>query len=157
MKNIVMARVDDRLIHGQVVLAWIPFLKVNEVVVIDDEAAEDDFLKEMISASAPENVKINIMDLEEGTEYLQLNGDKEKILIITKNIYDIKVIAEKNIKINKLNLGNLGLSEGRKRITGSLSMNKEEITLAKEIENMGINVEIQMIPAEKAQKLKDLV
>lgn len=56
MKNIVLARVDDRLIHGEVVSVWTPSLNVNRIIVVDDEVAADKFNKRVIKALAPNGV-----------------------------------------------------------------------------------------------------
>lgn len=60
MKNIVLARVDDRLIHGEVVSVWTPSLNVNRIIVVDDEVAADKFNKRVIKALAPNGVKVNV-------------------------------------------------------------------------------------------------
>lgn len=71
MKNIVLARVDDRLIHGEVVSVWTPSLNVNRIIVVDDEVAADKFNKRVIKALAPNGVKVNVYATEKGAEVLK--------------------------------------------------------------------------------------
>jgi len=66
MKNIVLARVDDRLIHGEVVSVWTPSLNVNRIIVVDDEVAADKFNKRVIKALAPNGVKVNVRNRKRG-------------------------------------------------------------------------------------------
>ena len=64
MKNIVLARVDDRLIHSEVVSVWTPSLQVNRIIIVDDEVAADKFNKRIIKALAPNGVKCNVYDTD---------------------------------------------------------------------------------------------
>ena len=68
MKNIVLARVDDRLIHGEVVSVWTPSLNVNRIIVVDDEVAADKFNKRVIKALAPNGVKVTVNGTEKGAK-----------------------------------------------------------------------------------------
>lgn len=73
MKNVVLARVDDRLIHGEVVSVWTPSLNVNRIIVVDDEVAADKFNKRVIKALAPNGVKVNVYGTEkEQTFYREI-------------------------------------------------------------------------------------
>ena len=68
MKNIVLARVDDRLIHGEVVSVWTPSLNVNRIIIVDDEVSNDSFNKRVIKALAPNGVKCNVYSVEKGAD-----------------------------------------------------------------------------------------
>lgn len=158
MKNIVMARIDDRLLHGQVVVSWIPFLKVSEVIVLDDENANDEFMKELIIASAPNVIKANVLTLEESINYLNNASGDERVLILTKKLSNIKALLESKIQINTVNLGNLGHTNERKRYLNFIHLSEEEKNLLQELNKMGsCNLEIQMIPNDKKYSLEELI
>ena len=70
MKNNVFIRIDDRLLHGQVVVSWIPYLKANEVVIADDEYANDEFMCELIKSSEPEGVLVHVKTIDETAAFL---------------------------------------------------------------------------------------
>ena len=86
MKNIVLARVDDRLIHGEVVSVWTPSLNVNRIIVVDDEVAADKFNKRVIKALAPNGVKVNVYATEKGAEVLKKDPKEpgERVMVLTK-------------------------------------------------------------------------
>ncbi len=88
MKNI-FVRIDDRLLHGQVVVSWIPYLKVNEVVIADDEYANDEFMKELIKCSEPEGVTVHVKTIDETAAHLN-NDNENKILVLLRSIEGIK-------------------------------------------------------------------
>ena len=60
MLNIVLTRIDDRLIHGQVVTAWAKITKANRIIVVDDEVAMDEFMVKILKMAAPRSFKIGI-------------------------------------------------------------------------------------------------
>lgn len=153
MKNIVMTRIDDRLMHGQVVVSWIPYLKADEVIIIDDEYANDDFMSLLIKNASPENVKVHIFTLMEATAYLKKSDEGSRILILIKNIEYIKNLLEQNIKLQKVNVGNLGSSPVRKKYYNSVYLSDDELNMLKDIKKE-IEIEIKMLPNDKALDLE---
>lgn len=153
MKNIILTRIDDRLMHGQVVVTWIPFLKVNEVVIIDDEYANDEFMTLLIKNAAPDKVKVNVFSLDKATDYLKENDEVSRILILLKNVEYIKTLLESNIKLNKINVGNLGSSPLRKKYYNSVYLSNDELMILKEMSKL-TGVEIKMLPNDKALLLE---
>lgn len=153
MKNIVFTRIDDRLLHGQVVVSWIPFLDVNEIVIVDNEYSSDDFMRELIKESSPDYIKVNILSVEDAANYLKLEDDKQdRVLILSRYIEYIRNLIDLGVKINKLNVGGLGFSEGRKKYINSIYMSSLEMDILEEIKRGNTTVEIQMLPNEKTIK-----
>lgn len=157
MKNIVMARIDDRLLHGQVVVSWIPFLKAEEIIIIDDESSNDEFMKELILTSAPEGIKTHVFTLEQSINYLKESSGSERVLILVNKISYIKELLDNQIQINIVNLGGLGHSNDRKRYLNFIHLSDDELSLLKDIEKMhNCNLEIQMIPNDKKYSITEL-
>lgn len=153
MKNIVMTRVDDRLMHGQVVVSWIPYLKADEVIILDDDYANDEFMNLLIKNSSPENIKVHVLSFNDATTYLKEGDNGSRILILIKNIEYIKKLLEQNIKLEKVNVGNLGSSPGRKKYFNSVYLSDYELNMLKEIQKE-TEIEIKMLPKDKALALE---
>ncbi len=153
MKNIVLTRIDDRLMHGQVVVSWIPYLKADEVIIVDDEYANDEFMSLLIKNAAPDNVKVNILTVEAAADYLKEKDDGSRIFLIFKNIEYLKKLLDLNIKLNKVNIGNMGSSPARKKHYNTVHLSDNELNLLKEIAKQ-TEVEIKMLPNDKAVALK---
>ena len=150
MKNIVLARVDDRLLHGQVVVSWIPYLKTNEIIIVDDEYAADEFMKTLLVDAAPESILVHVLSVNEAANYLKKDDDGSRILILSRYIENIAQLIELNVLISKVNIGGLGNSPNRERYLNSIHLSKEEIKIIKEIAQKKITVEIKMLPKDKA-------
>lgn len=150
MKNVVLTRIDDRLLHGQVMVSWIPLFDINEVIVIDDEYASDVFMSSLIVESAPETLKVKVLSVKDSAEYILSGADDSRVLLLSRNIESISNLLEMNVNIKKVNIGGLGHLEGRNRYVNAIHMSDDELKLLKKISDEGISVEIQILPKDKA-------
>jgi PTS system mannose-specific IIB component len=149
MKNLEFTRIDDRLIHGQVVAAWLhAYSKVQHIIVIDDKTRKDPFMQEMFSLLVPSGITIEIRSVDEAIELLK-NGLEKPTMIIVKVPQTIKLLVDAGIDITFVNIGGMGMTPGRKKFFQNVSTSPEENEILKELVNKGIKVEIQIIPAQK--------
>lgn len=146
MKNI-FVRIDDRLLHGQVVVSWIPYLKVNEVVIADDEYANDEFMRDLIKSSGPEGVNVDIKTIDEAAEFLKADNEN-RVLVLVKSMEGLKELVNR-AKIKSINVGGLGAAKGRKRYYNSIHLSDEELNILKDMANDNVDVEIKILPKDK--------
>jgi len=151
MDNI-FVRIDDRLLHGQVVISWIPYLKADEVVIADDEYANDEFMSELIKSSGPEGVIVHVKTIDETAAYLS-DDNQNKILVLLRSIEGIKKLIKKT-KISSINIGGVGAAQGRKRYYNSIHLSDDELNILNDIANDNIYVEIRILPKDKAIIIK---
>jgi PTS system mannose-specific IIB component len=152
MKNIVLTRIDERLLHGQVVVSWIPYLKADEVLIVDDEYANDDFMSLLIKNAAPDNVKVQVLDYLKATDYLNSHDKGTRILILLRSVEYVKKLIDSGIVLHKVNVGNLGSSPDREQYYNSVYLSNAELNLLKEIAKQS-DVEIKMLPNDKSMTL----
>lgn len=151
MKNIVLARVDDRLIHGEVVSVWTPSLGVNRIIVVDDDVAADDFNKRVIKALAPNGVKVNVYGTEKGAEVLMKDpkSPQEKVMVLTKTPITYDRMSELGLKLDSVNLGGMGLRDQRTTFIKNVACSPDEITAIKNLMNKGVHVFYQLVPEQQ--------
>lgn len=151
MKNIVLARVDDRLIHGEVVSVWTPSLNVNRIIVVDDEVAADAFNKRVIKALAPNGVKVNVYTTERGAEILQKDSKNpnEKVMILTKTPITYDRMADLGLKLKEVNLGGMGLRGERTPFIKNVACSPEEIESIKHLMSKNVHVYYQLVPEQQ--------
>lgn len=156
MRNVVLARVDDRLIHGEVVSVWGPALGINQYVIVDDEVAANKITKRVIKALCPSSAGCGIYSVEKGAEVLQKEqtDKKEKIMVLVKSPITLLRLVELGIPFEKINLGGMGLHEGRKPFFKTLSCTKEEVGAIRELVNQEIYVFYQLVPEQKATDIR---
>lgn len=141
-------RIDDRLLHGQVVVSWIPYLKATEVVIADDEYANDEFMRELIMSSSPEGVNVYIKTIGETADFLKVDSENN-VLVLLRTIEGLKELV-KRVKIKNINIGGIGAAEGRKRYYNSIHLSDHELNILKDMAKENVNVEVRILPRDKA-------
>jgi PTS system mannose-specific IIB component len=145
-----LVRVDDRLIHGQVVAIWLKALNARRIVIVDDRTAKDDFLREVITYAAPPGVAVEIHDIAAGTErLLQLADDPEPIFVLMRSPVTALRLREAGVEFPVLNVGGIGAGPGRKPVYRNISASPEELEAMRAIESMGTTVELRIVESDR--------
>lgn len=146
MNNIVLTRIDDRLIHGQVMTSWLNFTGANRIIVVDDQVAKDSFMKMILSSAVPGNISVDIFSIEEASSKIKDDfKESDKIIILAKYPKTILSLIEHGLQIKKLNVGGMGASSGRKNFYKNISASEEEKEIFKKIIDAGCEIYIQII------------
>lgn len=158
MRNITLTRIDDRLIHGQVVTAWIRRYPINRILIIDDELSKNRLMERIYRAAAPVGVEVLIKPVDEAVKFLKENGERgESILILVKIPEVIESLLERGIEIRKVILGGMAARKGRKTFIKNVSASGEEIESMRRICGQGIEMIYQLVPDEKETNIKKLL
>jgi len=154
MSEIVLTRIDDRLIHGQVMTAWVKKTRANQILIIDDEVAKDDFMSEILKMSAPAGIDIVVKGQVDAVSFLKAQDkEKKRLIILVKAPATIAAIVEKGIEIDKLVVGGMGAKANRRVLYKNISASDEERTTFKKLIDRGIPVLIHIIPDQKETDL----
>jgi len=158
MKNIIFARVDDRLIHGEVVTAWVPTYNINHIVIVDDVVAIDPFQKRVLKALAPSKVKVDAFTVEEAIQDLSKPfNEKERVLILTKSPVAYLKLAEGGIQLPQVNLGGMGIRGERKTFIKNVACDEEEVEAIRKLVDKGIHVFYQLVPEQRLIEITNLL
>ncbi len=148
----IYVRVDDRLIHGQVVHGWVPHLNIDTIVVADDRVASDTLQQKILSLSVPPEIEVCYSSVSELLKIIPRCKGK-RILLLLSRVGDLSA-AIRDMKVRKINLGNYHPSEGNiVKLSSFFCCTDEELKQLKEIAREGIDIEIQNLPDEKAEKI----
>lgn len=155
MKNIVLARIDDRLIHGQIVTAWVKQTNCSKIIIVDDPLSKDTFMQRLLKAAAPPGISADVLTTNDAINFLKkepLAG--ENIIILTKVPEIMEALIDGGVTLNKIILGGMGAKGGRKRFNKNVSASPEEVECIKRIIGKGTDMYYQLVPNEKAQDVK---
>ena len=158
MRNIVLARVDDRLIHGEVVMSWIPTTGTNRLIIVDDSLANDPFGIRVIKLLVPPDKKCFIYSVDQAADKLMREGaPKEKIMVLAKTPLTFYRLVEAGVPIKEINLGGTGIDENRKPFFKNISLSKEEVDAVEGLLRKGCKVYYQLVPEQKAYDIENAV
>ena len=150
--NILLSRIDERLIHGQVMTRWITGLYITRIILIDDTIAKDDFMVDVLLLSAPVGV-----DVQEAVKVIASDDSSTKTMLLFKDIRYVKALADSGFLVPRLNIGNIGSSPIRKGVTREVFMSPDEQKIAKDLCGRGMNIYIQKLPSDKEQDIMALL
>lgn len=149
MRNVVLSRVDDRLIHGEVVTAWTPAMRGNRIMIIDDDVVRDEFNVRVVKALAPAGTKVIVYSVEKAAEKLMVPGvDGERIIILTKTPITFNRLIKAGVPIKEVNLGGAGIRGERKPFINNVALDPEEVKACEEMLNAGVRVYYQLVPEQ---------
>ncbi|MDR0718679.1 MAG: PTS sugar transporter subunit IIB [Treponema sp.] len=157
MRHIVLVRIDDRLIHGQVVTAWIKQTDGNRILIVDDKLVNDRMMQRVLKAAAPPGISIEVKTILESSDLLKQDPEpKENIIILVKTPEVLESLIEQGVEIKKIILGGMGLTGSRKRFNKNVAITDEEAACIKRIIAKGIVMEFQLVPEESAVNVEKL-
>lgn len=156
MENLVLTRIDDRLIHGQVMTAWIKNKGADQVVIVDDNIAQDDFMINVLENAVPDNIAIGIFSKEDAVQFFSEPLEAPTIILV-KTPQVLEYMIDNGIDINEIDLGGMGAKEGRERLYHTISTNEEENSSFKRLIDKGIDTFIQIMPQNEKVNLKELL
>lgn len=145
--KIALVRLDERLIHGQVAIAWARVTGADQLVVISDEAANDEMQKVLLEMAVPSGTKLLILAVKEAIErFKQGKIPGSKVILVFKKPEDVLKMVQAGVEIPVLNVGGMYYKPGRKQYRKALCLSEEDLKVLKELHNFGVKLEYQVAP-----------
>ena len=153
-----LVRVDNRLLHGQVLEAWMPELRATEVVVADDEAALSPLARAAMTLCVPSETPARIERLA-AVDFAALAASKATVLVLVRDVAGLVEAAGRGLtpaRAPRLNLGNVHFAMGRRPVTPSVFLTAEELVALRGLAEAGFTVEARAVPSDPPLGLDEL-
>ena len=157
MPNIVLSRIDERLIHGQVGVQWVGFAGANLVLVANDEVAEDPLQQNLMEMVLTEGIAVRFWPLQKVIDNIHKAADRQKILLVSKTPADFLPLVKGGVPVERINVGNIHYTEGKRQIAKTVSVDEADIAAFRGLNEAGVACYIQGVPTEPAQDLFKLL
>lgn len=154
---IVFCRIDDRLIHGQVVTTWVNVKNIESIIVVNDKVAGDKIQKNILAMAAPAGIKVHTFGVKQFADITKKQPIKKRTMLLFTNSIDVLELVNYGVEIPGLNIGGMRYQEGRKQLTKALSVTPEEEAAFKELLEKGIDVTIQMVPNDEKKDIREVI
>jgi PTS system mannose-specific IIB component len=143
-----LVRVDDRLLHGQIICTWVPHVNADSLIVASDEAAGDELVKEILSSCAHNGLKVEVITVAEAArEVLDGLFNEARAILIVGDLQDAMRLYDAGIRFTALNIGNLHHEKDGRMITPSVIMDPEDEDIMEKFESAGVEIDIRAVPA----------
>jgi PTS system mannose-specific IIB component len=152
-----LVRIDDRLIHGQVVAGWLRALGADRIVIVDDATAADEFLRDVLTLASPPGVPVEVLSVADGAARLEtLAASPEPVIVLARAPRSVLALRRAGVPIKVVDLGGLGAGPGRKRLHKTISVSPDELRELRELESLGAEVQIQIVADDRPIPLRSL-
>ncbi|WP_336821645.1 PTS mannose transporter subunit IIAB [Cedecea sp. VD19] len=156
--NIGLARIDDRLIHGQVATRWTKETNVTRIIVVSDEVAADTVRKTLLTQVAPPGVTAHVVDVAKMIRvYNNPKYAGERVMLLFANPTDVERIVEGGVKITSVNIGGMAFRQGKTQVNNAISVDEKDIEAFKKLNDRGIELEARKVSTDQKLKMMDLI
>ncbi|SFH46899.1 PTS system D-fructose-specific IIB component (F6P-forming), Man family [Priestia megaterium] len=156
--KIVLARIDDRFIHGQVLTRWIKTNAADRIIVVSDEVAADEMRKTLILSVAPSNVKASAVSISKMTKAFHSPRYQDTTaMLLFESPSDIVALVEAGVPIETVNVGGMRFANDRQQITKSVSVTKKDIDAFEKLHELGVKLELRQLPSDSSDNFIQLL
>ncbi|HCT8843944.1 TPA: PTS mannose transporter subunit IIAB [Enterobacter roggenkampii] len=153
-----LARIDDRLIHGQVATRWTKETNVQRIIVVSDEVAADTVRKTLLTQVAPPGVTAHVVDVAKMIRvYNNPKYAGERVMLLFTNPTDVERIVESGVKITSVNIGGMAFRQGKTQVNNAISVDAKDIEAFNKLNARGIELEARKVSTDQKLKMMDLI
>lgn len=156
MPNILLTRIDNRMIHGQVATQWSSSIGANLLLVANDEVADNPMRQGLMDMAAPAGAQTRYFTIQKTIDIIHKASDKQKIFIICENPQDVVKLVEGGVPLKKVNIGNMHMAEGKRQVAGSVAVDDADVQAFKRLQELGVELEIRRVPQESTEPISKL-
>jgi PTS system mannose-specific IIB component len=156
---IVLARIDDRLIHGQITVSWSRISNPDIIAVVDDKVVSSEIQRSTLELATPIGIELIVLGISEGIKELGPKSAraKKKVFLIVPTPKDILRLVEGGVEVKSINVGQMGFKQGKKQVSKTVSVEKEDIDAFRKLRSMGLTLEQRQLPGDKKVDLEKLL
>lgn len=146
-------RIDNRLIHGQVIEAWIPFTRTKSLMVVNDELANDTVRQEIMGLAVPQGIEVLFTPVNESIEMVRkkFKSRLSSLFILFSKCSDARQAFEKGLIFQSINIGNIHYGPGSKQICSHIALSRDDSTCLNFFNKKGVDLDFRCVPHKQIQ------
>ncbi len=153
-----LARIDDRLIHGQVATRWTKETDVTRIIVVSDEVANDHVRKTLLTQVAPPGVTAHVVDVAKMVRvWNNPKYGRDRVMLLFTNPTDVERVVEQGVDIKSVNIGGMAFRQGKTQVNNAVSVDEKDIAAFRKLNERGIELEVRKVSNDPKLKMMDLI
>jgi len=147
-------RIDNRLVHGQIIETWLPYLGSRIILVVNDELAEDVLRQEIIRLAVPAGVKLLFCRVDEVLGVLKAEEQRavpDDVLLLFASCADANRVHQAGLVFTSLNVGNLHYAPGKQQLCPHVAVSSEDIGCLRYFSRQGVRLDFRCVPNDSTQ------
>lgn len=151
-----LVRVDNRLIHGQIIEAWVPYVKAERIVVVDDATAADPLQRSILELATPGDIRLDVVTIAEAVRLQQAQAfEQSHCIVLFAGPCQAYNAFMAGFRFTALNIGNVHFAQGKTRVSPSVCCDAEELSVLRALVKAGVEVEVRAVPREARKQIPD--
>ncbi|GCF94269.1 PTS fructose transporter subunit IIB [Enterococcus florum] len=147
--QIKLARIDDRLIHGQVATVWAKEAGAERIIVVSEEVANDEVRRTLVKQAAPPGIKANIVDVEKAVKvYNNPKYANETVFYLFTNPGEVLAMVENGVPIKSINIGGMHFKDGRTQVTKAVSIDQKDAAAFRKLAEIGVELDLRVVATD---------
>ncbi|EOI1391710.1 mannose/fructose/sorbose PTS transporter subunit IIB [Klebsiella oxytoca] len=156
--NITLARIDDRLIHGQVTTVWSKVANAQRIIICNDDVYNDDVRRTLLRQAAPPGMKVNVVNIEKAVAvYHNPQYQDETVFYLFTNPQDVLTMVQQGVKIATLNIGGMAWRPGKKQLTKAVSLDAADINTFQQLDKLGVKLDLRVVASDPSVNIFDKI
>ncbi|BAE74602.1 PTS system mannose-specific EIIAB component [Sodalis glossinidius str. 'morsitans'] len=153
-----LARIDDRLIHGQVATRWTKETNVKRIIVVSDEVATDTVRKTLLTQVAPPGITAHVVDVAKAIRvYDNPKYANDRVMLLFTNPTDVVRLVEGGVAITSVNIGGMAFRQGKTQVNNAVSVDEKDIEAFNKLNDRGIELEVRKVSSDSRLKMMELI
>ncbi|PIJ51426.1 PTS mannose transporter subunit IIAB [Erwinia sp. OLTSP20] len=153
-----LARIDDRLIHGQVATRWTKETNVSRIIVVSDEVAKDNVRKTLLTQVAPPGVTAHVVDVDKMVRvWNNPKYARDRVMLLFTNPSDVLRLVENGVDIKSVNVGGMAFRQGKTQVNNAVSVDEKDIEAFRKLNERHIELEVRKVSSDPQLKMMDLI
>ena len=153
--NILLTRIDNRLVHGQVGVTWTTALGANLIVVVDDLVAKEPLQQQLMAITAETaGAEIRFFTIERTIAIIHKASSAQKMFIICRTPEEVRQLVDGGVPLKEVNVGNMHFTQGKRQLSKKVYVDDKDLENLRYIEGKGVNVFIQDVPGDIKETIK---
>lgn len=148
-------RIDERLIHGQILQKWLQYTGCKTVIVINDNVADDIVIQSVLSMTLPKDICVEFLNVATGIE--KMREVERDDFILLRDLDTLWKLYEQKIPIHNVNVARLPYMAGKRKLYQNVFVSEEEEEILKKLIQHNVNIYVQMVPDNDVVKVENLL
>lgn len=145
-------RIDNRLVHGQIIETWLPYTHAKNIIVVNDAVAADDLQQQIMSLAIPQSVSCSFSSVDDLNDKLMAAaGSSGGIIVLFSSCADVRRALDKGFKFDSVNIGNIHYEPGKKQISPSVALSSDDESCLHYFKGQGIELDFRCVPNDPVQ------
>ena len=154
--KITLARIDDRLIHGQVTTVWSKIANAQRIIICNDDVFNDEVRRTLLRQAAPPGMKVNVVNIEKAVAvYHNPQYTDETVFYLFTNPQDALTMVKQGVKIDVLNIGGMAWRPGKIQLTKAVSLDEDDINAFNELDKSGVKLDLRVVASDPSINIID--